>query len=66
MVVVVVVEIEPSQISPLAWKNGALHCKWDTWHDPDGCFELSKNKDKRRTSWKSVFDTGNLDGGTRQ
>ena len=33
------------------------HCKRDTWHDPDECFELSKNKDKRSSNWKSVFDT---------
>ena len=32
------------------------NCKRDTWHDPDDCFELSKNKDKRGPNWKSVFD----------
>ena len=33
------------------------HCKRDTWHDPDDCFELTKNAAKRRPGWKSVFDT---------
>ena len=33
------------------------HCKRDTWHDPDDCFELTKNASKRRPGWKSVFDT---------
>ena len=33
------------------------NCKRDTWHDPDDCFELAKNANKRRKGWKSVFDT---------
>ena len=33
------------------------HCKRDTWHDPDDCFELAKNAIKRRATLKSVFDT---------
>jgi len=32
------------------------NCKRDTWHDPDDCFELGKNKDNRPKNWKSVFD----------
>ena len=35
------------------------NCKRDTWHDPDECFELTKNKDKRPANWKSALDTGN-------
>ena len=31
------------------------NCKRDTWHDPDDCFELAKNADKRGPNWKSVF-----------
>ena len=33
------------------------HCKRDTWHDPDDCFELGKNASKRKAGWKSVFAT---------
>ena len=35
------------------------HCKRDTWHDADDCYELPKNKEKRPRNCKSVFDTGN-------
>ena len=24
--------------------KGCPHCKRDTWHDPDDCFELAKNE----------------------
>ena len=33
------------------------HCKRDTWHDPEDCFELGKNASKRKPGWKSVFAT---------
>ena len=39
------------------------HCKRDTWHDADDCYELAKNKEKRPKNWKSVFDAGNWEGG---
>ena len=36
------------------WKN----CKRVTWHLPDNCFELEKNKDKRPSYWKSILWRG--------
>ena len=30
-----------------------LNCKRETWHNPDNCFELEKNKDKHPRWWKS-------------
>ena len=32
-----------------------LNCKRDTWHKPDECFELAKNKEKRPSYWKSCL-----------
>ena len=34
------------------------HCKRDTWHNANDCYELANNKDKNPKNWKSVFDTG--------
>ena len=31
------------------------NCKRETWHKPDVCFELEKNKDKRPHWWKSCL-----------
>ena len=31
------------------------NCKRDTWHKPDECFELERNKEKRPSYWKSVL-----------
>ena len=31
------------------------NCKRDTWNEPDDCFELAKNKDKRPSYWKSCL-----------
>ena len=31
------------------------NCKRVTWHVPDNCFELEKNKSKRPAHWKSVL-----------
>ena len=31
------------------------NCKRKTWHKPDACFELEKNKDKRPRWWKSCL-----------
>ena len=29
------------------------HCNKEGYHEPDACFELAKNKDKRPPGWKS-------------
>ena len=39
------------------------HCKRDTWHGAENCFELAQNATKRRPGWKSVFDTNLRKGG---
>ena len=31
------------------------NCKRKTWHLPDNCFELEKNKSKRPAYWKSAL-----------
>ena len=31
------------------------NCKQTTWHTPDNCFELNKNRAKRSLYWKSVL-----------
>ena len=31
------------------------HCKRETWHNPDVCFELEKNKEKLLRWWKSCL-----------
>ena len=31
------------------------NCKRTTWHTPDNCFELNKNRSKRPSYWKSVL-----------
>ena len=31
------------------------NCKRDTWHKPDKCFELARNKEKRPSYWKSCL-----------
>ena len=31
------------------------NCKQTTWHLPDNCFELEKNKSKRPAYWKSAL-----------
>ena len=31
------------------------NCKRETWHNPDRCFELEKNKDKHPRWWKSCL-----------
>ena len=44
----------------LSWEmeikeNNCSNCKRPTWHLPDDCFELDKNKDNRPARWKSVL-----------
>ena len=35
-------------------KTGVIpHCKKEGYNSPDACFELSNNKNKRPTGWKS-------------
>ena len=31
------------------------NCKRNTWHKPDECFELARNKEKRPSYWKSCL-----------
>ena len=33
--------------------NYCPHCKRETWHKPEECFELERNKDKHPHWWKS-------------
>ena len=33
--------------------NLCPYCKKEGYHEPDACFEIAKNKDKRPPGWKS-------------
>ena len=46
---------KPGQASPRNPPTLSANCKKEGYHQPQDCYELSKNKDKRPPGWRSAL-----------